>query len=213
MEIMRKNGRRLLAWGALTAGFLLGTAQAQKSEGPYLNVEAGGAFVQDVSGTLDGVSGSAQFDPGFRLSLSPGFTLYRNDSYEAAVQFETGFIYNGWDSVEVGGTRFSASGELWQAPFLAEIVYGFDLSPKFKAYIGGGGGGLYYSANLDSLAGIGVNTTQSETDWAVQGLARLSYKLSERSELGLSYKFLSFFPDGVDYVGTHTVSLGYTFRF
>jgi hypothetical protein len=208
---MRKNGKRLIV--AVTVGFLLETAYAQKSEGPYLNVEAGAAFVQDVSGSFDGVAGSARFDPGFRLSLCPGLTLYRNKRYEAAVQFETGFIYNSWNSVEVQGTRFSTSGGLWQVPFLADIVYGFDLSSKFKAYVGAGGGGLYNSTTLDSLEGIAVNASSSETDWAAQGLARLNYKLSERSELGLSYKFLTFFPDGVDYVGTHTISLGYTIRF
>ena len=208
---MRKNAKRLVV--AVTVGFLFGTAYAQKSEGPFLNVEAGAAFVQDVSGNLDGVSGSARFDPGFRLSLNPGFTLYRNKTYEVAVQFETGFIYNSWDSVEVEGTRFSTTGELWQVPFLAEVVYGFNLGPRCKAYIGAGGGGLYNSTTLDSLNGIAVNTSSSETDWAVQALARLNYQLDERSEIGLSYKFLAFFPGDIDYVGTHTLSLDYTIHF
>ena len=115
--------------------------------------------------------------------------------------------------MEVQGTRFSASGDLWQVPFLAELVYGFDLSSKCKVYFGAGVGGLYYSTTLDSLNGMAANTSSSETDGAAQGLVRLNYKVSERSEIGLSYKFLTFFSDNVDNVGTHTLSLGYTIRF
>jgi hypothetical protein len=44
-------------------------------------------------------------------------------------------------------------------------------------------------------------------------MAGLRYKLGERSEIGVGYKYLATFPDGISHVGTHSLSASYTLHF
>ena len=59
--------------------------------------------------------------------------------------------------------------------------------------------------NTSSLEGIGFDSTTSETDDAVQGMAGLTYRFDDGSELGLGYKYLVAFPSTDNYAQTHSI--------
>lgn len=189
-------------------------------EGPFLNFDAGVSLVEDIIIPALGTSVKIETDPGFRLSLSPGYTYQSSSAIEAAVAFETGVIWNRVKSLNVGGTTasgltfggttVSASGDFYQVPFLADIIYGFHPTKKFTPWVGVGGG-VVYSDGSGSIGGTKVY--YSSTDAAVEGIAGLRWKLSDRNELGICYKYLATFPDGVSHIGTHSLSLSYTLHF
>ncbi len=183
-------------------------------EGPYFHVDGGLAWIQDFNTDLPGFPGRLHLDPGVRLGIGPGYTLFSGQTFEAAVQFETGFIYNKldrFDSADFG--PLSARGEFWQIPFLAEILYTFKVGPIVVPYIGVGGGGVYSRLDFDSFEEQPVGARSSETDGAFQAMAGVRFKLDDANELGIGYKFLATFPGSVDYIGTHSVSLVYVLRF
>ena len=187
---------------------------AIEGEGPYFHVDGGVAWLQDFDANIADLPGRLHLDPGFRLSIGPGYTLYSSSSFEAAVQFETGFIYNKlnrFDSIDYG--PLSARGEYWQIPFLADILYTFKIGPVVVPYIGVGGGGVYGRMSVDSLDDQPIGGRNSETDGAFQAMAGVRFRLDEQNELGVGYKFLATFPEGVDYIGTHSISLVYVLRF
>lgn len=67
--------------------------------------------------------------------------------------------------------------------------------------------------NTSSLEGIGFDSTSSETNAAVQGIAGLTYRFDDRNELGLAYNYLVAFLSTDNYAQTHSVMLTYVRRF
>ena len=181
--------------------------------GPYFHADLGISIVQDIDTSVAGVPGRLELDPGPRFSIGAGYVLYTDAAYETAVQFETGVIYNSPSKLKGDGFESSADGDFYQVPFLADIIYSFKVTPRLAPYIGIGGGGVYSRLSINNLDGFPVDSSTDEFDAAVQAMAGLRYKLDERNELGVGYKFLATFPKDVDYVGTHSLSLVYMLRF
>ena len=165
-----------------------------EGEGPFLNTDVGASF---VTGLPQGVS----VDPGVRFSLVPGYRIYNDDSFSVALQLETGLIWNSF--------KDSARGDLYQVPFLAGFEYAFHTGSILEPYIGVAGGGVYSKIDYDSS----FRDNDSSTDGAVQGMAGLRFKLSNHAELGVGYKFLASWPSGVDYLGAHSASVTFVWRF
>ncbi len=186
------------------------SASAQR-EGPYLTADIGGAFVQDLAGTFAGVPGKLEFDPGVRAGIGVGYTLRATPSYEAAVQFESGVIYNSINRFRSDFGDASADGDMYQVPILADILYTFSAGPRLVPYVGIGGGGVYSRVHIESMEGFFVGDTSDSFDPAVQALVGVRYKLDERNEIGLGYKFLAAFAE--ETIQTHAVSLTYVLRF
>jgi opacity protein-like surface antigen len=173
-------------------------------EGLYLNTDLGISFVQDTS--------RLKTDPGVRFSVGPGYTLASSPRFEVGAQFETGLIYNPirqeTATMSAAGIRTtrSNSADLYQVPFLVDIVYSFHLQSHIVPFVGVGGGAVYRDI---SSAGPGDN---SSTDPAFQALAGLRFRITEAQEIGFGYKFLATFPSGSDLL-THSLSATWTIHF
>jgi len=204
--------RGVLSLTVLTslAGALNSSGQylAPTGQGPYLDVQAGAALVQGIKD-----SGGNHFDlsPGPRVTLGVGYTLYNSSVMETSLELESGFIYNKFDKIKVAGSfEHSASGELWQVPIIAEIIYGWHICGWITPYAGVGGGVVYSHGNPSSIE---FNRSNDSTDGAVQAMTGVRFKLSDTIEVGAGYKFLSTFPSHIDYVATHTFGITLMVRF
>ena len=172
-------------------------------EGLFLNTDLGVSFVEQSS--------SLKTDPGVRFSVGPGYTLHNEPLYEVGAQFETGVIYN---PVHVEQPAFGPFGpftsrthaDLFQVPFLVDIIYAFHATPCLSPYIGVGGGGVYRALNSSSLG------DSHSTDAAFQAMTGVRWSLTDVHELVFGYKFLNTFSGGSD-LRTHTLSVGWIFRF
>ena len=165
-----------------------------EGEGPFLNTDIGASF---VTGLPSGVS----VDPGIRFSVVPGYRIYNDDIVSVSLQFETGLIWNSFGD--------SSRGDIYQVPFLLGTEYAFHAGSVVEPYIGVAGGGVYSEFDFNSR----FDDDQSTMSGAVQAMAGVRFKLNDHAELGVGYKFLATWPSGVDYLGTHSASVTFVWRF
>src|SRR3974390_2956276 len=95
--------------------------------------------------------GLLKTDVGERFSLAVGYTLYSGSQFDSAVQFETGVIHNSLKSLTFFDEESPADGDLYQVPFLVDLLYSFHLGPRLTPYVGVGGGGVYMRMHLQNL--------------------------------------------------------------
>ena len=173
-------------------------------EGPFLNTDIGVSFLQNFP------SGFTT-DPGVRFSLAPGYRIYSDDSFEVSLQLETGLI---WNSYKWHSGFSSAQGDMYQVPVMAGFEYAFHAGKVVVPYIGVAGGGVYNDREVSGgTLFVNQNGSASSFDGGVQGMAGVRFRLSDHADLGVGYKFLATFPSGIDYLGTHAVSLTFVWHF
>jgi opacity protein-like surface antigen len=222
---MRRHSLKSFRWTALAAVACLaavaGPAHAE-GEGAFLNADVGASFIPHLSGGVHA-------DPGVRFSLVPGYRIHDDDTLGISLQFETGVIWNATEMTPGGGTGgilppggFGAAlhADLYQVPFLAGIEFSFHASRAVVPYIGVAGGGSYteWQTHESVAAALGQSSSedtenQTSVSGAVQGAAGVRIKLNEHMELGVGYKFLNAFPPEVNYIGTHSASVTFVWRF
>ena len=194
---MRKATFKSIRTGAIIGLACLATVTGRvyaQGEGAFLNTDVGASF---ITGLPSGINA----DPGIRFSLVPGYRIYNDDTFGVSLQFETGMVWNSINN--------SSGGDLYQVPFLLGVEYAFHTGTIIEPYIGVAGGGLYSEMAFNSR----FEEDQSSTSWAVQGMAGIRFRLSDHAELGVGYKFMAAFPSGVDYLGTHSASVMFIWRF
>src|ERR1051325_727767 len=184
--------------------FVSGVAvQGADGAGGYFKFDAGLALQQDVRvKELDGmpvaniVPGATvsdvklTFDPGFRFDLGGGYNF--NDA--VALGVETGMIYNSVDRIKFKFVNSSGPGSasipfptdvnFFQIPILATLVYTLPLRSQFRPFVGGGAGGV-----ASIFQGPDINT-ESEFNFAYQGMAGFAFAINPKLDIGVTYKFL-----------------------
>jgi len=89
------------------------------------------------------------------------------------------------------------------------IMPGSDLS----GFISAGGGGVYSNMEIDRVGGTFPNFKGDETDPAFQAEGGVVYKISDYAGVGLIYKCLMLFPDGLDEVINHSLTASFGMNF
>ena len=196
---------KMIKWcvyGALGTCSVLAALVAQPVQAAeqyaYFSMDAGVALVPDIevkefvgvklpsSFALDKATFS--MSPGFRFDLVGG----RNLSETVALELEAGLLYNAFDRISVSGAAagvpFSVSENLndmnlWQFPVLVNVVYTFKLDSRFKPFLGAGAGGVFTVIQ-------GHGSSEGDFTFAFQGMAGVKYELSDRVDIGVTYKFL-----------------------
>lgn len=165
--------------------------QSYSQPGPfYLNVDFGGALLQDV--TVKNSGGELSFDPGTRADFSFGFRF----APQLAVEFETGVIWNSVGrSNGVDLASMDERADLYQVPFLANLVCQLPLRGGFSAYVGAGTGGIastLYLRHRETIGGFDFRVHDQDSDFtfAYQAMAGVKYSLGWNMEVGVGYKFL-----------------------
>jgi OmpA-OmpF porin, OOP family len=182
---------------ALLSTPVLQVSAADSGKKAYFKVDAGANIMQDPE--VEG-EGKIKMDTGFRIGLMGGYNLNK----WAAVELETGFIYN----------SVSADSSIWfgQVPVLANLVVRYENTSKFEPYIGGGAGGAYTMISSSDI-------TKSDFVFAYQFKAGCAYNISDTMAIDLGYKFFSTSTQDYEDLGqvkdnfNHFIGLGFTWKF
>lgn len=156
-------------------------------EGPFVGIMGGANFTNDldVSGTGVGINRSVDTDTGYAVIPSIGYRFGNGLRSE----FELGYRKNDVDSVS-GST--TGSGEIKARSAMLNLLYDVNMNGRVSPYLGGGIG--YAKVRYDGVQpvgvpGIGVN--DSDRVFAYQGIAGLSYALSNAVELAAEYRYFA----------------------
>lgn len=153
----------------------------------YIEGDVGGTLMQHMD--LRNLGTKADFDPGVRGSILFGYNIIPPLGFE----FETGAIWNriSGNGAQIIGGSFADHGDLYQVPFLGNIVFKAPLPCGLTPYIGAGAGGVASTLALTHNSHHFFDQT-SDTDFtfAYQGKAGLKYALGWNMEVGVGYEFL-----------------------
>ena len=193
--------RRLLLATAAAVG-LSGAASAQHVTGLYI---AGGAmlnYLQDSDISLGGGltnspvlagmgrSGTVEYNLGYGGALAIGYGFGNG----LRAELEGSYRYNEVDGMSgFGAGSFNLiRGSQRTYGAMVNLLYEFDLSPRFRPYLGAGVGWMWTEwhavRGTNSVARIGSDDTAS--DFAYQLIAGFAVPLSQRWALTLDYRFM-----------------------
>lgn len=205
----RKFGHAALA----TASALLFSASVNAQDaGPY--VSAGVGLLKAPSTTVtDTASRSVKFDSGNMGALALGYDY--GSSWRAEVELSR----RAAGLKTVSGT--AASGEMLATSLMANAIYDFDVNGPVTPYLGAGLG--YAQVKFKNAAPFGASSiNDSDNALALQGIAGLSYAMSDTVDLFTDYRY--FTTRGVDMrtaagnaasfdAKTHSIMVGLRFNF
>ena len=203
---------KLILLGTVAGLSIISAANSNAhNQGWYIGIEAGANWIGDsdyafgddyyTSGkaartavSLDGYSGSMDFDTGWAALGTVGYGFEKN----WRVEFEVGYRSNDVNAYFAGGPSELVLEDLIKAPmyngrngefdewtFMVNVVYDIPLTDKLDLNIGVGAGA--------DLADFDDNSSVSDDDWnfAYQGIVGLSYALNDRLDLTLTYRYLN----------------------
>lgn len=186
--------------------FLSIVAANAEERGFYFGADLGIATVSDLQlkNLSFGYRYTAKTDAGPRLSLAGGYDFYE-------------WFGAGMELSVIG----SGSSDYWQVPLLANFEFRLPNKSRFIPLIGGGPGAAYRNFSGDN----NVDGHLQDVTFAWQVYGGLRYKVSERSSVGLLYKYLDLPSSGEDNFtwggdagyptrvkGTHTQSVSISFE-
>jgi opacity protein-like surface antigen len=174
--------------GSLIAALVVEAAEPRL----YVNVEAGPSFLHDVDIKNSG-GAEAEFDVGVRSGVAVGYQF----TGSWAGEFETGLTWNSVDKIGApvppppGGGGYAAyqrgDADLYQIPFLANVVYTIPLEGRCSPYVGAGIGGV--ASGLDASFPAG-DVEDTDFTFAGQAFVGVRCALTDRVDLGAAYKFM-----------------------
>jgi hypothetical protein len=208
-----KNPGRFV--GLVGAG-LIAAANVQAADpGLFVVGSIGANLLQDMDFPAPAPVGivTQSYDIGIRGDATVGYTFFANESIALAGAGEVGFMYNTIDKASGGGTTVRVDGDFYQAPFLGKFLVKFMPDSQFVPFVGVGGGGVYSRMRLDRVGGTVRDFEGDETDPAFQGEGGFGYKLGDKAAIGLVYKCLIGFPDGIDAFINHSLSIAFRASF
>ena len=176
---------------AVASTITVGAPQAEAATGWYLGLGAGANWVQDsdwkgkVAGAGTTTSGNAEFDTGYAVAGSVGYdwghwraeleVTYRNNDAQCA-----SFAGGASPCLPIPGVS------LWELSQMINVLYDFDLGGRWGASLGVGAGGNLVTGK----GGIFFPNNIDDYNFAAQGIAEVSYQISDRWQLFGSYHFM-----------------------
>ena len=173
-----------------------GTAYADP-EGPFLGADIGVSFAE-------GLPSQFSTDAGIRFSITPGYRIYSDDTFEVSLMLDTGLIWNSFNQ-QVGFGK--ANGDMYQVPILGGVEYAFHPGKFLVPYIGVEGGGVYNDIEYNGGGSSGNFVGAIGAD------AGLRFRLNEHVDLGVGYKFLATFGPASSTICNHTALLSFNWHF
>jgi len=196
--------------GATASIVLAGTANAAHFKGWYVGLEGGANWIDDADATAafstgEGTTttaGSISFDTGWAAIATVGYSYGEHWRAEIEGGYRSNDITSG------------AGSDVTEWSLMVNALYDFHLSPTLDLTLGAGAG--YDWATLD-LGGVVDDT---DGNFAYQGIAGLSYAMTDRMDLTLTYRYLNVQGPAFDLVGLkfdvddvtkHSVTVGLRF--
>ena len=122
--------------------------------------------------------GQGLHDPGYRVGGSIGRRFAHGFRLEGEVSYHR---------YKIQKSYFRESSATWT--YMANVLYDFDLGTSFTPYIGAGAGYADTSLNFKH-EWFQYKWHGSRTGFVYQGIAGLSYAISNDTNLGLEYRYL-----------------------
>jgi outer membrane protein OmpA-like peptidoglycan-associated protein len=176
--------------GTVAAVSIAAASQSQaRNQGWYIGLEGGANWVDDNDGLL-GINSSVpffseitEFDTGWSVLATVGYAFDNN----WRIELEGGYRQNDIDLVSLGifpGT--TTGGDLNEITIMANVLYDVPLTDRLDLTFGLGAG--VDRAEFQPPAFWGGE----DDDWnfAYQGIAGLSYAITNRLDLTLTYRYL-----------------------
>lgn len=222
---MKRHALCLLLCGAGLVSQSLGDEFQQIAEKWAVRFDLGGNIPDDPSlrtYDVDFGGDSMELSAGGQFDISLG---YRPVPW-LILEGEMGVSFNEIDSV---GTWSYPDSSLTQMSFMANVVFELPMG-RLVPYAGMGAGGVFSSLSFGSYYYYYYSSSDGYgTDFvpAAQVFTGLRYQISDRSTLGVNYRFLVTdqqkwdvdwwygpnFTVGVDSVAIHSICLVYSFNF
>lgn len=157
-------------------------AEQPREKGLYLSLGGGANWTRDADITGTGINTTADTDTGWAVTGALGYR-YGNGLRS---EVEVGYRSNGVDSLS-GVTNGSGDIRAWN--FMGNVLYEFSTGTKVIPYVGAGIGAARIS--FDDVTPVGGSRID-DSDWrfAYQGIAGVSYKVTDRVELFGDYRYL-----------------------
>jgi OOP family OmpA-OmpF porin len=159
---------------------------------PYIGRQPGGVFLQDSEFTVGTASGAASagevdYDTSWGLGGAAGYSFDSGFRAEAEVTYRgndvSGFSFNGAPTFPAS----DADASDWA--FMANGYYDFNTGTRWTPYVGGGVGLALDHIEGSAGPGFGISDTQSE--FAYQGIAGVGYQLTDQLNLGVEYRYFA----------------------
>ena len=198
----------------------------------YLSGDLGGSLVQGTHATLrraafpgpPASSGRIEFDPGARVGFTAGYALNNYLSAEAELG---GFV----SPVHGGNGRDweMHDGTLANVPLLFNLKVQYPNRSHWTPFVGGGVGvaasildATLLSAGAPLSSFVRADGTQADAVFAWQAFTGVAYKLGERNEIALQYRYFVIGEPGWDSgllglrvgkIETHALSVAFEHHF
>jgi len=176
--------RNWLIAGTITATLSFAVSAHAEPRNPalYLGLGAGANFMSDANIDGFGIGTEADYDSGLAGAITLGYK--REDGFRS--EFEVAGRDNDVDQLRNMG---SADGKVEALTFMGNILYDFQRFGKIKPYLGGGIG--LARVRFDSVRPIGAGMINDhDTVFAYQGIAGVSFDLTDRFEVYGDYRYL-----------------------
>ena len=171
---------------ALAIALLLpGAAHAYPKQGWYLGVGAGANFLQDNDVKIGATTNRIEADPGFMLDSAIGFGF----ESQLRPEFEIAYRRNTVDKNSGAGSG-APSGNFNSVAFMGNLFYDFQTNSGLTPYLGLGVGGALIGAD-DAGTVFATKLVNQPFEFAYQGIAGLSYELSERWDVTADYRYFA----------------------
>lgn len=175
--------RSVLA-GAALAVAMSGAAQAAQINGWYIGLEGGANWIDDWNHSFFALDAEATLDTGW---VALGTVGYGWDGFR--LEFEGGYRDNDLESYSIVGVPVAGvSADVWEASFMANVLYDLGLTDDLSLSLGAGAGGDF--ANVDLSFGGPVSFEDDNWSFAYQGIAGLSYAVGRQTSLFVNYRYL-----------------------
>lgn len=170
--------------GTALAMALGGAAEAGQINGWYVSLEGGANWIDDWNHDFFATPSEATLDTGWAVLASTGYG-WRGWRLE----FEAGYRDNDVDTYTIGAPPPVANltADVWEASFMANVLYDLQLTDTLSVSLGAGGGGDF--ANVDFSLG-GPSFEADDWSFAYQGIAGINYAVGRRTALFLNYRYL-----------------------
>ncbi len=160
-----------------------------------------------VSAGLPATGWELESDTGFGLTVATG---YRFENSPLSLELEYSYRSADFDRIAIGDSA-AAEGEGDVHALMLNVMADWKLGfGRLGAYVGGGVGLARTSGDLDAIDGVGLPIeSDSDTTFAWQAMAGLTWTLTERSQL---YGGIRYFDAGdVDFelLGSENASFNY----
>lgn len=213
---MTMRTQRALLLGAAAAALAL-PAEAATFKGWYVGLEGGANWISDADAAYDlAINGAAQtadtaeasFDTGWAAFATVGYAFSSNWRVEA----EAGYRSNAADAQWLVSTTVRLfEADVDEFSLMANVLYDVPLGSRWRLSLGAGAGGdkVEIDARTRFQAFPTWDPMPSVDEWrfAAQAIAGLSYPVSPRMELALTYRYLHVSPPSINDIDLITAGI------